>query len=176
MIEVIVTPEGINQVIRQLNATPAQIIRAKKRATTKTLTGIKSDAIRALAREHDMPTKAFKKNNSGFFSGRVVKKKSSVWLGLNPVKSGYIGRNKAAPNHGGAFARNYFFQDGFLVRMQSGHQGIFKRKNAKRNPISEQTVELVHADSIAGRVSHQRGQFFMDTFKRELNYEVNRGR
>lgn len=189
MTTISVTAENIDQVLRALSGTEKQIDRARKRAIRKTAQGIRTDMIRALAKEHDMPTKAFKpgKGNNSRYRGRVAKNikninKAYVWVGHDPIKSGYIGRLRNAKRKGGAFARRYFFQGGFIAKMNSGHQGIFERDPVKKMrtkdkaAIFETEVALINTDAIARRVSSSRGEFFEKTLRQELNYEINHAR
>lgn len=169
--------ENVNDVIADFNAKPGQVERAGKRAINKTLDRIQSAGFRELSKAHDIPAKALRPR--GRYRGRVVKRRPKrgasgyVWFGRNPVKTGYIGSLRQAPDYGGAFARKYFFQGGFLVALKSGHTGIFKRKGKSRLPIFEETVALAQAETVIKKIANDKSGDFKKIFARELNYEVN---
>jgi len=169
--------KGFDDVIKQFNATPGQIKRARKRAVKKTVKQITNKGRRAIAEEHHLPQKVLKK--SGNYRGRVLSRiyhggsGGHIWFGNNPIKSGYIGRLRNAPNHGGAFARDFYFKGGFIATMRSGHTGIFERDGRKRLPISEADVALDRADGLIRNLAQESRGLFRIILQRELNYEVN---
>ena len=171
----------IRAVTRGITATARQIDKAMNRAINKTTDRVHSKTIRAQASAHDIPVKAFRPQRSRGYGGRVLKykrtarrNKAMVWTGYNDMKSGYIGSLKNAPNHFVAFARKYYFRDGFVAQMRSGHRGIFKNTD---NGIEEQTVALSQAPQVHASIVPQVSQIFKRVFRQELNYELNvRGR
>ena len=176
-VNISVDVKGLDDVIKQFNAVPGQIKRARKRAIKKTVKQIVNKGRKAMADEHHIPQKVLKK--SGNYGGRVLSSTSrsgaggSVWFGNNPIKSGYLGRLRDAPSHGGAFARDFYFKGGFIATMRSGHTGIFARDGRKRLPISETDVALDRADALIRNIAKESRGLFKLILQRELNYEVN---
>lgn len=179
--------EGVDAVIKKFKAIPEQIDRAGRRAVSKTLDQMQAKGRSDIAKAHDIPVRTLRpkagRNNNSRYRGRVVKRKykkgtgGHVWFGRNPIKSGYVGGIKNAPSHGGAFARKYFFREGFIASFRSGHIGVFKRDGSARKPITETTVALFKAESVIKKTAESSNGLFKKIFDRELNYEVNvRGR
>ncbi len=185
MVDITVDFEDLQPVLGDLKATTKQLDRSITRAINKTTDQVHSHIIRHMAKQHDIPAKALRKQLGGY-KGRVLKRKANrrrntgrVWVGKNPIKSGYVGRLKNAPDYGGAFARKYFFKGGFIAQMRSGHTGIFARhatqtmRNKNKAAISETTVELVKADAIAKAARDDVPKIFEKVFAQEFNYEIN---
>lgn len=169
--------KGVDALINRFNAVPAQIKRARKRAITKTVKQVMTKGRREMAEEHHIPQKVLKK--SANYRGRVIAHTArsgamgSIWFGNSPINSGYVGRLRDAPNHGGAFAREFFYQQGFVATMRSGHKGVFIRQGLNRLPIKEGVVELNRADSLIKSIAQESRGLFKVNLERELNYEVN---
>ena len=115
----------------------AAIRNTKNRAITATMRSARDDLKAKMPIKANVKATIFKR-----FRVKTKRYKDSgvVWMGLNDVKAGYVGKLEQIES--GAFAGQYFFKGGFVAQMQSGHEGIFTRISKQRLPIKEETVDL----------------------------------
>ncbi len=122
-----------------LAALPKTIFRAQRSAVSGTTTWAKKELQTRMATRTKIPKKAFS-------AIRVKAKRNNetgtVWIGLDPIKARYAGRVRADIGGGGALAGEYYFERGFVAKMKSGSESVFKRKGRARLPIVEQTVNI----------------------------------
>ncbi|TAN49045.1 MAG: hypothetical protein EPN21_13245 [Methylococcaceae bacterium] len=173
MIRLQVSLDGLDEAVSEFAALPRQIERASKRTIRKVTAFATSQLARQVALTTQIPLSVLIHKGKGRrISSRIAPDGSgAVWLGYNPVKSGYIGQLQQ--DEGGAWARQFYFEKGFVARMRSGHQGVFKRFGKARLPIDEQTVAMLGAKDAAERVAKLVGPRLRDVMRQELNYEVN---
>lgn len=96
---------------------------------------------------------------------------ASVWLGINPIRSGYLGTPRKA--RGGARVAGVYFEGGFLARMRSGYLGVFKRRGEDRLPIDDQVADLEASRGVVEKVAADSVVYLRDEVFERLNYEVN---
>lgn len=162
----------VNAVVRQLRDIDRRIVpRVTARALNYSVARIKSASIASIAAQAGIPRGALTGKKAGaagstkrrasrfIIRGRANAAKQFVdFIALVlPVLSSAVGRPKAAPDYGGAFAGQYFWKGGFVQRMRSGHAGVFKRTHPSRRvgpgarsrphergalPVQEQTVRI----------------------------------
>jgi len=163
---------GLDEVIASLGGMDDRTRRAVSRALNGTIKWASTQVARDVAKEHDIPVRAVK--GYRVFTDRATKRNLSgqVWIGIAPVKSGYIGKGRNVPSRGGARVRSHFFQGGFVAKMKSGHEGIFKRVGAARLPIREERVELGAPRDYAWLEPKIAAEYDKRLTK-ELNYELN---
>jgi hypothetical protein len=170
VITVTVDAADLYSVQTTLNATNAQIDRASVRSVNKTLSWVKSQGGRLLAREHDLPIKTLRgrlrigKASAGSTHG-------SAWFGTRPIKAVYAGAPMKST--GGAKVRGHFFPGSFIARMPTGHLGIFKRRGATRLHIDEQMIYLRQAQAVLDGIAQRAPERLRTIYAQELNYELN---
>jgi hypothetical protein len=137
-----------SQLERFLATAPRVIFNARRSAIRTTTTFADKELKRRMALATGLPGKVFK-------NFRVQKKsfddEGRVWLGMNPVKAKYAGKLTEVGT--GATAGAYYFEGGFIAKMHTGHESIFKRVGADRFPIIEQKIELPMARAILEQVA-----------------------
>ncbi|PPD22869.1 MAG: hypothetical protein CTY22_05200 [Methylomonas sp.] len=136
-----------------ITALPGQIARARRSAIGTTVTYARQRLQAQMIARTGLPARVFRRVR---IKTRRRPESGTVWLGYNPVKAAYVGRVKQDPQ--GAFAGDYFFPDSFVVRMQSGHVGIFKRGGQSRLGLVEQTVDLSAGPAVARSVAADAGR------------------
>lgn len=99
---------------------------------------------------------------------------------------GKLGKRRTGPRSPGGMivevnvGKQTFVRGAFVATMDNGHQGIFRRRGAKRNPIyqllgSRPVDALLHhgeADGVAAR----GGEEFAKTFERVLPLEIGKSK
>ena len=111
MIKIEVDPQSLREVGDYLKASQKQVRLATRRAQRKTSAWAATQVIRRMASSHDIPQKVLRGGASGSTQGsrpslntkdrrkrgqRVVSRASSVWVGYDPIKSGYLGAVRQA--------------------------------------------------------------------------------
>ena len=169
-----ITFQGADGVLTELKGTQSLINRAVKSAILKTSKKIEKDLEAAVSSELDIPKKALAKFR---VKSRRMGGAGLVWMGYNPIKSGYIGNLRQ--EDWGASARSYMFKGGFVKTMRSGHIGIFKRdgdvRKLKRGsfreiaqPIVEQRVSILRSPAIASQIKDRAAQYYRDELARQI--------
>ena len=126
----------------------------------------------------------------------------SVYLGYNPIKSGYVGAIRPWKRGQTPRVRSHRFRGAFVATLPSGHRGIFRRgtgttaqgiktrrrKGAPRRefrpltkniwgvttlPIDEQLVFLNDAEDVVRNVEQLVGPRFQTILLQELNFRLN---
>lgn len=134
-----------------IDALPRQVFNAQRSAIGTTVTFARKELQKRMIAKTGIPARVFRRVR---IKATRRPESGSVWLGYNPVKATYVGKLKQDP--AGAFAGDYFFEGGFVARLQSGHVGIFKRgteltRNLKVELV-EQTVDLGIGVDVAEEV------------------------
>lgn len=151
-------------------ASGRQVESARRRATRKAADWVKGRLASLMAQQADIPRRAFANFR---IKRRQLPDGNMVWFGTLPVAAGYVGRLKQGDL--GAFAREYYFEHGFIATMKSGHTSIFARQGRLRLPVLQQTVDLVTADQAARQVADQAGPELRKKLQQELAFELRRG-
>lgn len=177
---------NLDGVVSQFRAQPEMINRASNAAVTAVTRKTEREMENRLAKAADLPRKPLaifriKRVN------RLPRGTGVVWAGYNAIKSGYVGKLKQ--EDWGASAGSYLFPGGFVAKMQSGHEGIFKRQGPprmmtrgryawkkKKQPIVEQRVRLPKTPDIADDVSGEVGLWFQDEFAKQVTRRLGKSR
>lgn len=144
-----------------IDALPKNIFNAEKSAVQQTTRWAKKEVQNRLIAKTGIPPRVFRRFRVK--SKRLNYNGGLVWVGINQVKASYVGKLKQDIT--GASAGSYFFQGGFVAKMQSGHVGIFKRRGQARLPLDEQTVRLFDAGMIVSeQVAQEAGEKLKQSF------------
>lgn len=146
---------------------------AANSAINKTLSKLRTEVVRDVAGELQLPQKLIRgrlimqRSNFRTLRGRLVALTADMRLAK-------IGKPKQLKQ--GARVGKHFVKSGFVAKMPSGHEGVFKRKGKKRLPIKEQTLPI--RDALQGRANvlwraKSRG-LFKQNFERELKFRINK--
>lgn len=159
------------EVQRVIDALPQTIFKAQRSAISTTTTWAKKELQSRMIGKTGMPAKVFRQFR---VKSRRDREKGVVWLGVKQVKAAYAG--KMSQDVGGAFAGAYYFEGGFVAKMKSGHESIFKRLGKSRLPIAEQTVNIdigleVAEDVAIAAQAELRNRFAAKV--RELTPQIN---
>ncbi len=138
---------------RFLNAAPRTIFNAQRSAIRTTTTFADKLIKNRMAAASGLPGKVFK--NFRVFS-KASDQRGIIFLGFNPIKAAYAG--KMTQETGGAMAGQYYWAGGFIAKMRTGHESIFKRKGSRRFPLVEQTVQLPQSEAIAEQVANEAAE------------------
>lgn len=148
----------LNQAIRRFSALGRAVGRAETLAISTTTRQTGSEARRVIRDATGLTLKRIKRR----VFATVRREQGKVWVGLNPWPAGYLtpltprDMNPAQQaDLSGSFAREFFFKGAFVMRTQSGHLGIFRRRDRARKPVDEQTVAFeAFGASVAGVRTH----------------------
>lgn len=169
----------------QLRASIPQINKAVVRALRKTTKWIETHSKRELGVALSIPQRVI--SNRFFHEMQIKEGKRSVnvWFGLNPVSVSSLGR--LSQNTIGARAGKHQFVGSFVASMQSGHEGVFKRKyddggtRSKRQdgqwtelPIQEENFEIEEiALPIIERYYARAEVRFKQLLEQEVHYVLH---
>lgn len=150
-------------------AMPREIFNATRSAVRTTTTFAEKELEKRMAQATQIPIKAFKVFRVRSKSSDVA---GAVWFGFKPIQAKYLG--KMSESGSGAEAGTYFFQGGFIARMQNGNENIFKRKGSKRLPIQSQFANLPQSETITEAVADLAEQELLTRFSAKLNAYIQR--
>lgn len=150
-------------------AMPREIFNATRSAVRTTTTFAEKELEKRMAEATQIPIKAFKvfrvRSKASDETGRV-------WFGLKPIQAKYLG--KMSESGSGAEAGSYFFQGGFIARMQNGNENIFKRKGKARFPIQSQFANLPQSETITAAVADIAKEELLTRFSKKLNAYIEK--
>jgi hypothetical protein len=167
MIKITIT--GEKEISSKFSEAPKVIRQTITSAMTKTMKRMEKDLETAAAKEFDIPKPVLAKWR---IKSKRVGTNGLVWMGYNPIKSGYIGILRQ--EDWGASARSYFFKGGFVATMNSGHKGIFMRAGKGRKPIREQKVSLLKAPILAAQVKTRANEYYQQEIATQLVYKLTK--
>lgn len=133
MLDIKVDQTSINEVIRRLGSTPAQVQLATASALRKMRTRVQTRVKRAAAKELRMPQKAI----AGRFFSEQIKKGDDVlkiWIGTHPVSPFNIGavRLYGVPGKtGGVKAGRRTYRGAFLASIYTAQQKVWIRLHSQ---------------------------------------------
>ena len=145
-------------------AMPREIFNAQRSAIRTTTTWAEKELEKRMADATQIPLKAFKVYR---VKSRASDELGSVFFGFNPIQAKYLGKMEEVGS--GAMAGSYFFQGGFIARMQNGNENIFKRKGKSRLPIESQFAKLPQSETITAAVADIAEQELLTRFTKKLN-------
>ena len=164
----IATPhEQISKITSNINALPDQVNRASIFAINRTAEWLKSSVSREISAQKRIKLKIIrdrikitKANKKQLFASIAA----NMWA----LKGKDLGNMSQASL--GAKAGKYMFEGTFVATMKSGHQGIFKRKTAKRLPIKELYVPLDNYASklIRSLIDQESEAVFRKNFEHQI--------
>lgn len=158
-----ITMTGEKEVSTKFSEAPKVIRQSITAGMRKTMKRLEKDLETAAAKEFDTPKPVLAKWR---IKSRRVASNGLVWMGYNPLKSGYIGTLRQ--EDWGASARSYFFKGGFIATMKSGHKGIFMRGGKTSKSINEQKVSLLKAPILAAQVRTRAGEYYQQELANQL--------
>jgi hypothetical protein len=123
---------NLGDTIAALSGITRDVQRAERSAIGTTTTWAKKQMQSRMIELTNMPGRVFKRFR---VSSRTRLQAGTVFLGLNPIKSAYLG--KLTQETAGSWAGDYYFEGAFVQKMKSGHTSIFKKKGTA---IEEQTA------------------------------------
>lgn len=178
--------DNIDDIVAKLEQMAPAARRALVRTVRRVTQSAGTQAARDIARRSGVPVRALTQGGRG--RGQRVFTRvppanartadqigGSVWVGYNPIAASRVGRLRQ--DEKGAWARRYYFEDGFLATMRSGYRSIFTRVGGDRLPIEEGKVALTVAEPAMRDIERTSRARLRDVLISELNYELNvRGR
>jgi hypothetical protein len=145
-------------------ALPREIFNATRSAVRTTTTFAEKELEKRMAAASKIPLKAFKVYRVHSKAGDDA---GTVWFGFKPIKAKYLGAMSESGS--GAEAGSYFFQGGFVARMQNGNENIFKRKGKARFPIQTQFANLPQSELVISAVADIAQEELLTRFTKKLN-------
>lgn len=203
--------ENLEQTIRQLqNYSPATRAAANT-AVRKTVNWAARQVARGVSARSDVTQRSLLSPGSSGKAKRIYKRfptrrraqsAGSVYLGYNPIKTGYVGAIRPWKRGQTPRVRSHRFPGGFVATLPSGHRGIFRRgigttaqgiktkrrKGAPRReprplsknkwgvttlPIDEQLVFLEESEELVRSLEIDAGPRLRSTLLQELNFQLN---
>lgn len=157
-----------------INNYPKELASAAQRAVNQVGRWGAREAAKRIAAVHGLPLRvvrnkedhnriSYHSDNNGRISYAVG---GVIWVGRNPIKSGYLGSPYQTPE--GAGVGPHFWPHSFVVTMDSGHKSVFHRTGATRLPIKERAVELQHAEPVAKAIAAELPAKLNNFFEREM--------
>ena len=150
-------------------AMPREIFNATRSAIRTTTTFAEKELEKRMADATQIPIKAFKVFRVRSKSSDV---EGNVWFGFKPIQAKYLGKMEESGS--GSTAGSYFFQGGFIAKMQNGNENIFKRKGKARFPIESQVARLPQSETITQAVADIAQQELLTRFNKKLNAYIEK--
>ncbi len=176
---------------RAPRAISAAYVRAGNRAVRETARWARTAGLRAISKADQIPIGRLRKAKRGAL--KVVRRggadSATTWLGIAPVKAGYLG--KARQTRGGVRVGKHHYPDAFVRTMPSGYVGVFERMGksgggAKRwtkgrpttssanLPLVDELYFLRNSETALRRLEPQVGGRVATVMQRLLNLELDR--
>lgn len=172
MLEFDIDGDDLERIAHELGASEKQIKMAFNRALSRTAAALRRMSSTGLRSELELRTAAYirkrikqirlRRSPDGLGSVRL-------WYGTNDLPvSAFKGRPTAAP--GGASFRGQLYPGGFIQKVKSGRQTIFRRVGDKRLPITEQTVAVKDQIDIflEDQIFDKLDEIFFKNFRADL--------
>lgn len=173
MSTIVISADGLGEVVARFGALPRKIESAKRRAINKVAKGVKSAAGKEIAGVVGVAQKVIKARIAS--RAAAGGREGLVWFGLNPlsVTQSRFGNLRQAKT--GARAGKLAFDGAFVASMPSGHRAVFRRYGKARLPIRTETLPLATpaTQAIINAQAAKARERLAEVFAQELNYEVN---
>ncbi|UJQ20821.1 phage tail protein [Wolbachia endosymbiont of Delia radicum] len=158
---------SIKEVMQSIDAEKVKVEKAAVRALNKTALWVRSQTVKQVSEEKQIPKKAMRKKLSVDKANRKrlwsVVKLSSQWIGV--AKLGSIKQTKI-----GAKAGSRMYEGAFIATMKNGHIGIFRRRYMTPLPIDEIKVNTQAREIMKELVDNEVERVFEKYFDHELNF------
>lgn len=159
--------DNINKVIESVNAERKKVEKAAVRALNKTALWVRSQTVKQVSEEKQIPKKAMRKKLSVDKANRKrlwsVVKLSSQWIGV--AKFGSIKQTKI-----GAKVGSRMYEGAFIATMKNGHIGIFRRRYTTSLPIDEIKVNTQAREIMKELAENEAERVFEKYFHQQLEY------
>ncbi|WP_341822983.1 phage tail protein [Wolbachia endosymbiont (group A) of Clivina fossor] len=159
--------DSIEKVMQSIDAERRKIELATVRALNKTALWVRSQTVKQVNEEKQIPKKAMRKKLSVDKANRKrlwsVVKLSSQWIGV--AKLGSIKQTKI-----GAKVGSRTYEGAFIATMKNGHIGIFKRRYMTPLPIDEIKVNTQAREIMKELVDNEVERVFEKYFDQQMSY------
>ncbi len=180
MISFDIDDDAINAVVVELGATPGQVIKAKRRAISRTTKTLRKHSLQGLKGVLGLRKTKNLKRRINVVSVRAGRgSEMEVWFGLNPMT---VPDMKGAPKtvEGGAEFRDEYFDRGFVAKSPfRKKKGVFRRRtDARDSKLDAMEVdirdkgEIFIEDNLVGDPS---AEMFLHHFFKDLHARVVHG-
>lgn len=165
---------GVDQVIRDLQATETQVRQALRSTLRKMASWMRTRSVRGLSEHLQIQQKVIRRRLRTFRmrtspDGGTI----TVWYGLNPISLIYLG---ARQNKAGVTAGAHQRPGAFIASGKGGNQQVFKRRGSARLPLDKQRLDIQDKantyleDNIIGDLDFE-SQFYK-IFEHELQWRT----
>lgn len=168
--------QGIEQVVRDLQATEGHVRQALNSTLRKMASWMRTRSVRGLSDHLKVQQKVLRRRLKSFQLRRSADGASiTVWYGLNPIALIHLG---ARQHKRGVTAGRHQVPGGFIANGRNGSRQVFKRRGQSRLPIDKQTLDIQDKantyleDHVIGDVAFE--QQFQKTFEHELRWRMQR--
>lgn len=173
LIDIDVHEGEINQIIRDLAATPREVERAMTSTVNRMARWLKTQSAKGLSTHLEIPQSVLRRRLKNFrFRRSQGVTEVNVWYGLNPIS--FI-RLKPKQTATGVQSGKHSIEGAFIA-LGNGNRHVFKRRGAKRLPIDSQFLDIQEQaiqfidDQLIG--SSDFDAVFLQTFERELSWRT----
>ncbi len=174
LIDIDVHDNEMKQLELDLAATPKEFDRALNSTVNRMARWLKTQSVRGLSSELDIPQKILRRRLKHF---RVRRNENSpsitVWYGLNDIYFHDLNPRQTAT---GITAGKRTIKSAFIATMKSGKTSVFNRKGKKRLGIQKQTLGIQKkATQFIDKKLFNAMEFntvFLKTFERELEWRT----
>lgn len=174
MIDIEVSPEGLQQITLDLAATEKQATKALQSTLTKMAAWLRSKSVKGLSEHLAIQQKVMRRRLKSFRLTRLAQGgQITVWYGLDPIALIYL--NARQNKSGVAAMGGRFVASGFIAPTKGGRQ-VFKRRGKARLPIDKQRAEIQDKantyieDRLVGTEEFEAR--FFTIFERELKWRM----
>lgn len=158
--------EVTGSIMQSIDAERKKVEKATVRALNKTALWVRSQTVKQVSEEKQIPKKAMRKklrvdkaNRKRLWS---IVKLSSQWIGV--AKFGSIKQTKI-----GAKVGSRMYEGAFIATMRNGHIGIFKRRYMTPLPIDEIKVTTQARETIKELAENEAERVFKKYFQQQID-------
>ena len=159
--------ENIEKIIQSVDAKKEKVELATMRALNKTALWVRSQAIKQVSKEKQVPRKLIK-TRVGVYKASRKRLRSVVAVDTFVVKAGKLGTMKQTKI--GAKAGKHMFKGAFIATMKGGHKGIFTRIGKKSLPIEEEEFDLCDGEIVKRIADNEAERAFEKYFHQQIKY------
>ena len=163
--------DGKADVTKRLNLTPSKVQRAARLTVNQATRELKKELGGTIPKNHGTSIAGFRRvrAKSTLAKGRSKRVRGITWVGTKNIAAAYAGKPRNVKN--GAKAGRFFFDGGFVVKMKSGHKGIFRRV-AGSDKIKEVTIPLTNAEAMVARAAKGARGKIMSIMQKQLRKQM----
>lgn len=166
-------PIGYDEIKREFDLRPTQIGRAARLTINQITNELHRELGKEIPKYHGTSIAGFKRVRAKKKLAKANRKRLEgiTWIGRNAIAAVYAGKPRKVKN--GVKVGRYLFENAFILKMKSGHIGVFRRIHGTRK-IKEVLVELTDAKAQTIRAAKGKRSKIRQILQNQLRKQIKR--